>query len=332
MTPTGRVDSMNAFLYFLPVPYSSGPSFTTHPALPADPLSAYLADLRFVVNRFGHQHDDPSAEADPRVIGDVELIYFRGGSGRIVSSGSDFTCGRGDIVIIPPFHVHEIRTTAADPHDNYWVHFDVAPLYERERFVSLLSSRGPHIKAADADPLTARALGLVASAVDRAVDLAGSVPGRARFPGGAPGTNAVIEAAIRVLAVAIGSPGDLASILPRTIPSRDERSVLDRVLAWVAANLDAAIAVEDLVDVAACSRSLLFRVFQERLGRSPMGMVRWMRLREAELLLRSTSRSVKEISAAVGISSPFHLSRLVKELYGVSPQQLRTRGHAEWTP
>lgn len=63
-----------------------------------------------------------------------------------------------------------------------------------------------------------------------------------------------------------------------------------------------------------------------------MAMVRWMRLREAERLLRSTERSVKEISALVGISSPFHLSRLVKELYGVSPQQLRTQGHAEWTP
>jgi AraC-like DNA-binding protein len=305
----------------------SGPSLTTHQALPADPLSAYLADLRFVVNRFGHQHDDPSAEADPRVIGDVELIYFRGGSGRIVSPEASFTCRRGDLVIIPPFHVHEIRTSADDPHDNYWVHFDVAPLYERERFVSLLSSRGLHVQEADADPLAGQALGLIVTAVDRA----GGGAERRPSPGSASGTNAVIEAAIRVLAAAVGSAGDLASVLPRTIPSGDERSVLDRVLAWVAANLDRAVEVEDLVEAGGCSRSLLFRVFRERLGKSPMAMVRWMRLREAERLLRSTSRSVKEISAAVGISSPFHLSRLIKDLYGVSPQQLRTRGHVEWT-
>ena len=59
------------------------------------------------MNRFGHQHDDPAAEADPRVIGDVELIYFRGGRGRVVSSESTYACRRGDLVIIPPFYERE---------------------------------------------------------------------------------------------------------------------------------------------------------------------------------------------------------------------------------
>jgi len=296
----------------------SAPAFTTHPALPRDPLSSYLAELRFVVNRFGHQHDDPTAEADPRVIGDVELIYFRGGRGRVVSSESTYACRRGDLVIIPPFYVHEIRTEPDDPHENYWVHFDVAPLYERDRFVRLLCSRGAHVRNANNDPLTAHALSLIAATVDRATAMSG--------------TSAAIEGAIRVLAAAIGGAADVASILSQPVLSGHERTVLDQVLSWVVAHLDAAIEIDDLVEVAACSRTLLFELFQGQLGRSPMAMVRWMRLREAERLLRSTNRSVKEISALVGISSPFHLSRLIKELYGVSPQQLRTRTHAEWTP
>jgi hypothetical protein len=119
------------------VPDRARPSFTTHPALRRDPLSAFLSELRFVVNRFGHQHDDPGAEADSRVMGDVELIFFRGGPGRVISSDAVLTCHRGDLVIIPPFFVHEIRTAADDPHENYWVHFDVAPLYERDRLVRL---------------------------------------------------------------------------------------------------------------------------------------------------------------------------------------------------
>lgn len=330
----GCIDTGLTILHACPVRDRPGPAFTTHPALPADSLSTYLASLRFVINRFGHQHDDPSAEADPRVIGDIELIYFRGGTGRVVTSGTSIACRPGDLVIIPPFQVHEIRTSPNDPHENYWGHFDVDPLYERERVVALLTSGGPYAsggpykKEADASPLVAQALGLMTAAVDRVHRAASGTV----MPGGAGGTNAVIEAAIRVLAVAVGSAGDVASVLPQTTPSGDERSILDRVLAWVAAHLDAPIGIEDLAEVAACSRSVLFGVFRERLGRSPMAMVRWMRLREAERLLRSTTRPVKEISVAVGISSPFHLSRLVKELYGVSPQHLRTRGHAEWTP
>lgn len=314
----GRV----AIRYAFAVPDHPAPEIPTHSALPHDLLSSYLAELRFVVSRFGHQHDDPTAEADPRVLGDVEVIYFCGGRGRVISSGAEYACRRGDLVIIPPFQVHEIRTTRDDPHENYWVHFDVAPLYERERLVSLLCACGYHLRRADEDPLTAHALALLAAAVEQ---------GTAAKQGGA-GISAVIEGAIRALVAAVGSGADLASILSQPVLSGHDRTVLDRVLSWVAANLKNSIEVEDLVDVAACSRTLLFRLFQEQLGRSPMAMVRWIRLREAERLLRSTTGSVKEISAQVGIASPFHLSRLVKELYGVSPQQLRTQGHAEWTP
>lgn len=239
----------------------------------------------------------------------------------MISSDAVFTCRRGDLVIIPPFFVHEIRTAADDPHENYWVHFDVAPLYERDRLVRLLATGGYHLRGADSDPLIGHAVGLIAGAVDHADDSPD-----------APGTSAVIEGALQVLCAAIGRDADLSSVLPEPQLTGRERTILDRVLSWVAANLGEVIRVDDLVTVAACSRSLLFRLFQEQLGRSPMAMVRWMRLREAERLLRSTHRSVKEISALVGISSPFHLSRLIKELYGVSPQQLRTHGHAEWTP
>jgi AraC-like DNA-binding protein len=307
----------------------SAPSFTTHPVLRADSLSDYLSRLRFIVNRFGHQHDDPSAEADPRVIGDVELIFFRGGRGGVISDRAELNCERGDIVLIPPFYVHEIRTTPEDPHENYWVHFDVSPLYERDRFVRLLSTGGLHRKRADSDPLIDSAVRLIAAAVDAASAERDS--GESARPASL-GISAVIEGAIRAIAAAIARSAEQRLDLSGATLSDHDRGALDRVLSWVAANLGGVIEVDDLVQAAACSRSLLFRLFQEQLGRSPMAMVRWMRLREAERLLRSTHRSVKEISALVGISSPFHLSRLVKELYGVSPQQLRTHGHAEWTP
>ena len=293
---------------------SEDPTLTLESGITRDPLSSYLTSLRFVVNRCGHQHDDPAAEASARVIGDLELIYFRGGTGRIVLDGSSLVCGSGSLVIIPPYAIHEIRTVADDPHDNYWIHFDVLPIYERDRFTRLLVAGGTHLHV-EPDGLISRALELIGSAIDH--------PAR--------GNGSVLTAALQAVCALLGARSPVEDVV-LVNPSNADRSVLDRAIAFAEHHLSDQLSVESLAREAGCSRSRLFEVFRSQFGHSPMAVIRWIRVRNAERLLRSTALSVKEISARVGIASQFHLSRLISEQYGMSPRALRTASHAFWTP
>lgn len=290
--------------------------FTLGPGEPPDSLSRYLSSLSFHLNGFGHQHDNTGAECPPRVIGDIELILYRGGTGWITIADQRFSCAAGDLVLIPPYVPHEIRTDPADAHDNYWVHVDVTPSYERDRFAGLLlpPDGGYRVRLA-ADNDVAVLMELVARQMtDRP-----------------PGYAAAVEGLLRALLVAVvmttGRYGRGAmSVIPgdRPFPA-DGTEALDRVIRYAMEHLADDFGADDLASAAGCSRSRLFELFRERLGRTPMAFVRWLRLRQVELLLKTSDLTVTEISSRVGIVSPFHLSRLFKAQYGVSPSDYRRR-------
>ncbi len=297
MSPTGRLELRSS------------------PQEPRDQLSVFLNRLVFIVNRCGHQRDDPNAEADLRVIGDFELIWFRAGVGRVTMGETVYECRRGSLLLIPPFRAHEIRTSPTDPHENYWIHFDVEPFYERERFAQLFSSLEPQTNPAHGDPRHSLLL-LLGEAVD----------GRTR-----PGSFAVIAGLLRALSAQLFADAPTADATTLKVATADTRSILERAIVYARDHMAEELTIERLVEVAGCSRSRLFSIFADHFARPPMAVIRWMRVRQAEQLLRSTSLSVKEISSMVGVASQFHLSRMVKEQYGLSPRELRSSPYAVWT-
>jgi AraC-like DNA-binding protein len=296
----------------------SGPAQCVRvPHSKSDSLSDFFSGLRFIINAFGHQHGTLTADAPSRVIGDLELIYFRGGTCRITLAGQELECHRGDLVIISPFTVHEIRTVPDDPHENYWIHFDVLPLYGRERLIELLVSDRNHRVSLPTEGTAAKACELM---------------GLAMRNENSSGVHAALEGYLRAICVELVHVKDSGPVDHKDVPRDEARTVLDRAIAYIESHLPDHISVDHLVESAVCSRTTLFTLFNRHFGRSPMAVIRWMRLRHAERLLRGTTLSVKQISAAVGIGSPAHLSRLIKELYGVSPRELRTSRQEVCTP
>ena len=277
-------------------------------AAAADPLSAYIDQLQFHVNGFGHQHDDPSAETGTRIIGDMELIYYRGGAGRLTIGGQRLTSGAGDLVFIPPYTPHEVRTTVAHPYDNYWIHFEVRPLYERDRFIHLLlPAPGEYRRRACTGTDVERYCEAIAGEVKRAER----------------GCAAVVAALLRLLVISAirFDPPTEAGVPARVVPH--EQRILDNALSYITGNLSSRIDVDRIVGASGVSRTVLFSLFGRFFGCSPMHLVRRVRIRETETLLTTSTLSVKEIADRVGFGSPSHLSRCFKEHYGVAPEHYR---------
>ena len=72
--------------------------------------------------------------------------------------------------------------------------------------------------------------------------------------------------------------------------------------------------------------SYLNKVLKEHAGVTVHQFINQKRLKEAELLLISSSDTVEEISERVGFVNTKHFSTLFRAAYGISPSQYRKRG------
>ncbi|MCA1556685.1 MAG: helix-turn-helix domain-containing protein [Acidobacteria bacterium] len=64
-------------------------------------------------------------------------------------------------------------------------------------------------------------------------------------------------------------------------------------------------------------------LFKAETGHSPVRYLKAMRLERARELLETTSLSVKEIRASVGLNDESHFARDFRTLYGLTPQKHR---------
>lgn len=86
---------------------------------------------------------------------------------------------------------------------------------------------------------------------------------------------------------------------------------------------DSELNVETLAAELGLSRVQLYRKVKQFTGSSPVEIIRITRLKAAEQLLRTTSKTVSEISYDVGFSSPSYFTKCFKDYFGHLPNEGR---------
>ena len=86
---------------------------------------------------------------------------------------------------------------------------------------------------------------------------------------------------------------------------------------------DSELNVETLAAELGLSRVQLYRKVKQHTGSSPVEIIRITRLKAAEQLLRTTSKTVSEISYDVGFSSPSYFTKCFKDYFGHLPNEGR---------
>lgn len=113
-------------------------------------------------------------------------------------------------------------------------------------------------------------------------------------------------------------------VLDRPASRPDQASLLvTRVYGYIRANLDRALTVGDLAEVAGYSRAHFSRMFAAEAGLAPAEFVSQERMRLASRLLPNTALSIKEISAACGFADPNYFAKAFRTSFGVSPTGFR---------
>lgn len=96
-----------------------------------------------------------------------------------------------------------------------------------------------------------------------------------------------------------------------------------RMVAHVESSYMRSITVAELADMIGRSRSHVLKLFHNHMGVSAKNYIINRQLKQACELLLSTTRSIAEVGQAVGISDPYHFSKLFRRHLKVSPSAFR---------
>lgn len=111
---------------------------------------------------------------------------------------------------------------------------------------------------------------------------------------------------------------------------RERQAVSDplvqRALALMREHVEAPLPLAALARALSCQPRTLDRRFRARLGAPPGMVYRHLRLAAARRMLETTGLSVAEIALRSGYDSPAALSRAVRQVYRVTPSDLRDGG------
>lgn len=114
-----------------------------------------------------------------------------------------------------------------------------------------------------------------------------------------------------------------ASTSVRPGRGRLDRRTVDRVAAFVDAELSGVLTLDRLSVVARLSPFHFARAFKATTGLAPHQFVTSRRIHRATILLMQTSAGVDQIAHAVGLSNVSHFRRLFRSHVGVTPGRLR---------
>lgn len=273
-----------------------------------DSLSEYLNNYKFIFNRTGYQYNDPdSSSCGDRIIGDFEFIYIMSGESYITINENIYKCSKGDMVLIPPFVKHSINSSYTDPHENYWIHFDVFPLYKQEEFISLILYNGDYkVHIGDIEEIK----GLFSTLQKEDSE---ATSGYKIY------LNALlVQLLVKIFReIRISDTPDITEI----ISNCHEKNIVDKCTDFIYDNISSNIGIEDLCRYIHVSESYLFKSFTKILKLSPNKFIQLIKVKKAEQLIKTTSLSFKEISEGLGFNSPYYFSTVFKKHYNASPRE-----------
>jgi AraC-like DNA-binding protein len=105
------------------------------------------------------------------------------------------------------------------------------------------------------------------------------------------------------------------------VTSLDEQFI-HRIIQAIEDNIaNSNFTVVDLSYAIGVSRAQLFRKVQEVTGKSPLELIRTIRLQHAAQLLEKSQLSVSEVAYRVGFNNPKYFTRHFKDQYHVLPSE-----------
>lgn len=264
-------------------------------ALSFDPLSNFIESFHLVPVLFGHQAHSKNNIAVNRVSPQFELIYVIDGKSRITIRNNTFDCAAGDVILIPAFTRHCIVPDSVEPHDNYYIHFDLFPYYAQQGFLDSVSTL-THYGVKEAF------IGLFQTWEQEAANPQN-------------GSYSIYKALLKQI---------LTEIMRRSrqvlLPAQ-KNSAIDLCIQFIEENVTKPLSVSDLASFTGLSSATIYKLFRNILNMSPVHLIQLTKMKRAAELLHNPDHSIKEIALTLGFSSQYYFTKIFKKHFKMPPSE-----------
>ena len=117
-------------------------------------------------------------------------------------------------------------------------------------------------------------------------------------------------------------------VIDEELPEAD-RVLIEKLISYIEEQMHRpGLSVEELSEYMKMSRVHLYRKVTEATCRTPIELIRVVRLRRGRQILKENPLGVAEVGAMVGFNTPRIFSRYFREEYGVTPSEFRNYVHS----
>jgi len=96
-----------------------------------------------------------------------------------------------------------------------------------------------------------------------------------------------------------------------------------RLVTYIEENLEQPIRSPDLIALTGLSTGHFFRAFKETFGQAPFAYIARLRIERAQQMMLTTNRSLCQIALDCGMCDQSHLTRMFRQLVGMTPGEWR---------
>lgn len=257
----------------------------------------YITDMGYYPKAFHHFRRRENGAAQ------YILIYCMSGRGWLELHGRTCTISENQFFIIPRDTPHAYGSHSRDPWSIYWIHFngEMAPSYAEGRDIPT------RVDPSDKSRVTER------TALFEEI--------YATLEKGYGKENLhYVTSCLHYYLGSLTRSGESGE--PPGSPQHG-RDVTERAIFYMRESIEKRVTLAELCIYLGYSVSYVSTIFKRHTGYSPMGYMNRLRIQAACKLLDFTDMKINQICHKVGISDPYHFSKLFAKTTGFSPSRYR---------
>ena len=231
---------------------------------------------------------------------DYLMIYCLDGEGKLTINNQIHTVKAGDIICLPKGVAHAYKASETTPWTIYWVHFSGD---KSEDFIDYLAINSNNYVFP---------LGIHSRLTS---DLESLLECRQY----SYNINAFVHTASLLRQILT----HIAQLQPLAKQQAAHNFDLERVHSLMQARVHEQLELEALAETVSLSKFHFIKKYKELTGTTPINHFIHLKVERACHLLDVTTKSINEISFAVGYEDAYYFSRIFKKIMGISPSQYR---------
>lgn len=269
-----------------------------------DQLFKFFSSISIFINGFGHPQKGNSCEY--RINIDFEIIYIMKGEKIIEVNNIKYRARKGDLFIIPPLSINKIVEIKDLECEYYWIHFDMKPLCLKNNLCQLLFKNTDEYKIS------------ISSAND-IQEIEDSFLRIENEKNSAQPGYKIIEHSYLLNILMIVIRQNKNSIQLPEISGNNEYEHLIEATQYIENNISKKIRVKDIADYVHVSESYIYKIFKDSVKLTPNQYSQIIKMKNALLLIQTSSLSFKEIADYLGFTDYNYFSRIFKKWFKECP-------------